>query len=158
MAAPDEPIRYIDRTRAYYQALGYGAPYEWARFDDVPFQPLGKPLAEARVAILTTAAPYRPEAGDQGPGAPYNSAAKFYAVYSAPTAALPDLRIAHVAIDREHTTGGGYRQLLPARGVAGGRCGGSYRLRGWALPRRADQPLPANHDRDGLPGTAPALP
>jgi hypothetical protein len=30
-AAPhDVPIPYIERTRSYYQALGYGAPYEWA--------------------------------------------------------------------------------------------------------------------------------
>jgi hypothetical protein len=30
-AAPhDVPIAYIERTRSYYQALGYGAPYEWA--------------------------------------------------------------------------------------------------------------------------------
>ena len=52
----------------------------------VPFAPLGKPLSEARVALLTTAAPYRPELGDQGAGAAYNAAAKFYAVYSGDTA------------------------------------------------------------------------
>ena len=37
-------------------------------------------------------------------GAPYNSAAKFYTVYSANTADGYDLRISHVAIDRKHTT------------------------------------------------------
>ena len=37
-AAPhDAPIRYLERTREYYQALGYGAPYEWAHYSDVPF-------------------------------------------------------------------------------------------------------------------------
>ncbi|MEO0818870.1 MAG: glycine reductase [Pseudomonadota bacterium] len=142
MTAPDEPIRYIDRTRAYYQALGYGAPYEWARFDDVPFQPLGKPLAEARVAILTTAAPFRPEAGDQGPGAPYNAAAKFYAVYSAPTAAMPDLRIAHVAIDREHTTAediGSYFPLAALQAAAAAGRIGSVAGRFHGVPTNRSQ-------------------
>jgi hypothetical protein len=65
---------------------------------------MGKPLAEARVTIVTTAAPYRPGKGDQGPGAPYNAAAKFYTVYSGDTARDHDLRISHIAIDRKHTT------------------------------------------------------
>ena len=68
------PINYIARTRRYYQVLGYGAPYEWAQFDDVPFTPLAKPLAETRVTLITTAAPFQPDKGDQGPGAPYNAA------------------------------------------------------------------------------------
>jgi len=102
--AHDAPIPYMQRIRDYYQALGFGAPYEWAHYAKVPFQPLGKLLAQARVAIVTTAAPYRPDKGDQGPGAPYNSAAKFYQVYSGDTARDHDLRISHVGIDRKHTT------------------------------------------------------
>ena len=102
--AHDAPIPYMQRIRDYYRALGYGAPYEWAHYARVPFQPLGKPLAQARVAIVTTAAPYQPDKGDQGPGAPYNSAAKFYQVYSGDTARDHDLRISHVGIDRKHTT------------------------------------------------------
>jgi D-proline reductase (dithiol) PrdB len=62
----DEPIPYMARTRAYYGALGY-PPYRWAHFDDVPFAPLVKPLGETRVALITTAAPYQPDKGDQGP-------------------------------------------------------------------------------------------
>ena len=27
--ANDAPVPYMARTRAYYQALGYGAPYRW---------------------------------------------------------------------------------------------------------------------------------
>jgi D-proline reductase (dithiol) PrdB len=100
----DAPIPYMQRIRDYYQALGYGAPYEWAHYAQVPFQPLAKPLAQARVAIVTTAAPYQPDRGDQGPGAPYNSAAKFYQVYSGDTGRDHDLRISHVGIDRKHTT------------------------------------------------------
>lgn len=101
----DAPIPYLTRIRDYYQALGYGAPYEWAHYVDVPFQKLRKPPAECTVALITTAAPYQPDKGDQGPGAPYNAAAKFYRVYSMASAGEPDLRIAHVAIDRRHTSG-----------------------------------------------------
>jgi hypothetical protein len=103
-AAHDAPIQYLPRIRDYYQALGYGAPYDWAHYIDVPFTPLSKPLAQMRITIVTTAAPYQPDKGDQGPGAPYNAAAKFYAVYSGDTATDHDLRISHVAIDRKHTT------------------------------------------------------
>lgn len=103
-AADDAPIPYLQRIREYYEALGYGSPYEWAHYSEVPFQPLTRPLSECRVAIITTAAPYQPDKGDQGPGAPYNAAAKFYAVYSRDTARDHDLRISHVAIDRKHTT------------------------------------------------------
>ena len=125
--APDAPIAYLERVRTYYQALGYGAPYEWTHFVDVPFRPLAKPLGRCRVALLTTAAPYRADAGDQGPGAPYNARAKFYAVYSGDTATEPDLRISHVAIDRRHTTAEDIASYFPLaalrRAVAAGRVG-----------------------------------
>ena len=100
----DAPIPYIERTREYYRALGYGTPYEWAHYAEVPFKPLAKPLTQSTVAVVTTAAPYQPGKGDQGPGAPYNGAAKFFTVYSGDAALDHDLRIAHIAIDRKHTT------------------------------------------------------
>lgn len=104
-AAPeDAPIPYLQRIREYYSALGYGAPYEWAHYADVPFTRLQKPLDQCRIALVTTAAPYQPDKGDQGPGARYNAAAKFYQVYSGDTALDHDLRISHIAIDRAHTT------------------------------------------------------
>ena len=102
--AEDLPISYLQRIRTYYEALGYGAPYDWAHYSGVPFQPLLKPLSRCRLTIITTAAPYQPDKDDQGPGATYNSAAKFYTVYSSDTAKDHDLRISHVAIDRKHTT------------------------------------------------------
>jgi hypothetical protein len=102
--AHDAPIPYLQRIRDYYQALGYGPPYEWAHYSEVPFQPLNKPLSRSRITIITTAAPYQPDKGDQGPRAPYNAAAKFYTVYSGDTAQDHDLRISHIAIDRKHTT------------------------------------------------------
>ncbi len=100
----DEPIPYRKRIRDYYVTLGYGTPYKWAHYADVPFTALAKPLSKARVALITTAAPYQPDKGDQGPGAPYNSAAKFYVVYSGDSAIDHDTRVSHIGIDRKHTT------------------------------------------------------
>src|SRR3954462_9407534 len=126
-AAYDVPISYMQRTRTYYQALGYGAPYAWAHFAGVPFTPLNKPLAKCRLTIIATAAPYQADKGDQGPGAPYNSAAKFYTVYSADTAKDHDLRISHIAIDRNHTTAEDLATYFPLaelrRTAAAGRIG-----------------------------------
>src|SRR5258707_1891293 len=104
--APDDaaPIPYIARPREYYQAIGYATPYRWAHYVDAPFQPLRKPLGLSRVAIVTTAAPFDPAKGDQGPGAKYNGGAKFYQVYHGDTSKTHDLRISHVAYDRVHSS------------------------------------------------------
>ncbi len=104
--APDHdvPIPYRQRIGTYYQTLGYGAPYRWAHYADVPFTPTAKPLDRMRISLVTTAAPYKDGAGDQGPGAPYNSAAKFFTVYSGDAAKDHDLRVSHIGIDRKHTT------------------------------------------------------
>ena len=99
----DTPIPYMERTRDYYAAIGYTTAYRWARFDDVPFQLLRKPLGECRVALVTTAARFDPAKGDQGPGAAYNGAAKFYHVYDGDAAREHDVRISHVAYDRINT-------------------------------------------------------
>src|ERR1700704_2594559 len=103
--APDDdtPIPYMARTRDYYQAIGYETPYRWAHHVDAPFRPLRKPLSLSRVAIVTTAAPFDPAKGDQGPGAKYNGGAKFYSVYDGDTSKSHDLRISHIAYDRIHT-------------------------------------------------------
>ena len=66
--APNAPILYLPRIRSYYQALGYGAPYEGAHFTEVPFQPLRKPLSECRIALITTAAPVPAWLGRSGAG------------------------------------------------------------------------------------------
>lgn len=101
---PDHPIPYMQRTREYYLALGYDTPYRWAHNTTAPFKPLKKPLAKARVALITTAAKFDPSKGDQGPGAPYNGAAKFFSVYDGDSALDHDLRISHIAYDRTHTS------------------------------------------------------
>ncbi|MCD8504478.1 MAG: reductase [Burkholderiaceae bacterium] len=100
----DVPVPYMARTRAWYLALGYDNPYRWAHYADVPFMPLAKPLSDCVVGLITTASPFDPAKGEQGPGAPYNARAKFYEVYSGDTSVDHDLRIAHVAIDRKHTS------------------------------------------------------
>ena len=48
-------VRYIDRTHAYYRSLGYDKTYRYAQHDDIPFTPLKKPLAQARVTLVSTA-------------------------------------------------------------------------------------------------------
>jgi len=113
MPLDTDPVEYISRTRRYYQALGYGKPYNWARFDSVPFTLPTKPVSECSVGVVCTAAPYLPDKGDQGPGAPYNAAAKFFSVYRLPVHPIPDLRISHIAIDRDHTTAEDLGSYLP---------------------------------------------
>ena len=123
----DSPIPYMHRTRAYYAALGYPTAYRWAHYVAAPFTALIKPLSQCKVALITTAAPYQPDKGDQGPGAAYNGSAKFYTVYSGDTAHDHDLRISHIAYDRTHTTAtdSGTWFPLPAlrRAAAAGRIG-----------------------------------
>jgi hypothetical protein len=55
--ASSEPVAYMERTRLYYQALGYEHDYVWAHYDEVPIAHLSKPLANATIALVTTALP-----------------------------------------------------------------------------------------------------
>ncbi|MEM7466539.1 MAG: hypothetical protein AAF387_06595 [Pseudomonadota bacterium] len=57
-------VRYINRSREYYEAQGFDKPYRWFEAEGVPFTPLSKPLANCRATIVTTAMPdntYTPE-------------------------------------------------------------------------------------------------
>jgi hypothetical protein len=112
-AEHDTPIPYMARIRSYYLALGYENPYRWAHYASVPFTAPPKPLDRSRIALVTTAAPFQPDKGDQGPGAAYNASAKFYAVYSGDSAVAPDLRISHVGYDRLHTTAEDMNSYIP---------------------------------------------
>ncbi len=100
----DAAIPYMLRTREYYAAIGYTTPYRWAHSTSAPFTALKKPLAQSRVTLITTAAPYQPDKGNQGQGAAYNGSAKFYEVYDGDTSVAHDTRISHIAYDRKHTT------------------------------------------------------
>jgi D-proline reductase (dithiol) PrdB len=142
--APEEdaPIPYIQRIRGYYLALGYATPYRWAHYAEVPFQPLKEPLSRCRVALITTAAPYQPGKGEQGPGAPYNAAAKFYSVYSGDSSIDPDLRISHLAIDRVHTTAEDSNTWFPLPQLR--RCAATGRI-GEIAPRFHGAPTNRSH-------------
>lgn len=148
----DTPIPYMQRTRDYYSTLGFPA-YRWAHFADVPFTPLAVPLAEARLALVTTAARLTPGVGDQGPGAPYNAAAKFYTVYSEPSDVVPDLRISHVGYDRRHTSAKDPNTWLPLaqlhHAVKAGRIGAlTPRLHG--VPTNRSQRVTMERDAPEL--------
>jgi D-proline reductase (dithiol) PrdB len=137
----DTPIPYMQRTRDYYQLLGF-SPYRWAHFVEVPFTPLTKPLGRTRVALITTAAPFQPGVGDQGPGAPYNAAAKFYQVYSMSTESVPDLRISHVGYDRLHTTAADLNTYLPLAQMKDAAAAGRF---GSLAPRLHGVPTNRSH-------------
>ena len=117
-------------------------PIGWAHYAKVPFQPLTKPLGECRVALITTAAPYQPGKGDQGPGAPYNAAAKFYDVYSGDSGIEHDLRISHLAIDRLHTTAEDSNTWFPLPQLR--RCAEAGRI-GAVAPRSHGAPTNRSH-------------
>ncbi len=123
----DAAIPYMQRTRDYYKAIGYTTPYRWAHPIGAPFTPLRKPLAQSRITIITTAAPYQPGKGDQGPGAAYNGSAKFYQVYDGDTSQPHDTRISHIGYDRKHTTATDSNSWFPLpqllRLAAAGRIG-----------------------------------
>ena len=110
------------------------------------------------VTIVTTAAPYQPDKGDQGPGAAYNGGAKFYQVYSGDTSQTHDLRISHIGYDRvaHHGEDSGTWFPLPALLRAAAR--GPDRRGDAALPWRADQPQPSRHRRDRCAGDPAPLP
>ncbi len=112
-AAHDIPVPYMQRLKDYYLALGYGNPYRWAQYTDVPFTPLEKPLRETKVGLVVTSAPYQPDRGDQGPGAAYNASAKFYQVYTGEVADEPDVRISHLGYDRTYTTAADINTYFP---------------------------------------------
>jgi D-proline reductase (dithiol) PrdB len=94
MKPDDRPIRYMERTRRYYRALGYEKAYEWAKFEDVPFSRLDKPLGRTRVALITTASPPKLENRD---------ASGRRHVWSGDVLAPPALFTGNLAWDKEST-------------------------------------------------------
>ena len=94
-------VRYIDKTRAYYEAEGYGKPYGWAHFDRIPFTPfasVGKPLSQCRVGVVTSSEMAR-RGGPPGPDDPRRL------VYSLPTdIPMDELYSRKAAYDRYATS------------------------------------------------------
>ena len=105
------------------------------------------------MALVTTAAPFDPARGDQGPGAPYNSAAKFYTVYSLPTGEDPDLRISHIGYDRQHTTADDQRSYNPLTALRQAEAAGRI---GRLAPRLHGAPTNRSH-RATIDTDAPEL-
>ena len=113
----DAPVQYMQRLRDYYLALGYDNPYRWAQYAHVPFCPPEKSLSESRIGLVTTAAPFKPNAGEQGPRAPYNAAAKFYQVYGYPSDRDQFLGISHLGYDRVYSTAEDSNAYFPLRAL-----------------------------------------
>ncbi|MEP7215486.1 MAG: hypothetical protein ABI782_04485 [Anaerolineaceae bacterium] len=101
---PDAPdptqrtfVSYIDKSREYYGAQGYGNPYQWARNPGAPFAQLAKPLAESRIGIVTTASIVEGEEEPEPFSVPL-------VVFSAPTSPPPaTLYTNHRSWDKEAT-------------------------------------------------------
>ena len=104
-----ETVRYMDRTRDYYRALGYPSDYVWSRFDTVPFAPLAKPLSQARLGLVTTASP--PDLGNR-------DAAGKRQVWSGEISAAPArLFTDNLAWDKESTHTDDRASFLPIEAV-----------------------------------------
>ena len=69
-------VSYIDKSREFYQYKGSDNPYRWASHVETPFTALDKPLAEARIGLITTAARNEEEG-------------RYRPLYAAPTTPLP---------------------------------------------------------------------
>ena len=104
MPRNDDPVRYMDRTREYYRALGYTKDYVWARYAEVPFARLAKPLRETRVGLVTTAHP---------PDKSNHDAKGVRHVWSGPVDPLPSLNTDNLAWDRESTHTRDRESFLP---------------------------------------------
>lgn len=53
-----DTVKYIEKTKNYYEAQGFDVPYRWAQNDSAPLTRLRKPLAQSRVALASTASTY----------------------------------------------------------------------------------------------------
>jgi len=110
---------------------------------------LQKPLSAACIGIVTTASLFNPDNGDQGPGAPYNGKAKFFTSYAEPIAPFPDLRVAHIAIDRAHTTASDMASYFPLAALlrlADARYIGSVSPNFYGLPTNRSQRVTTQTD------------
>ena len=130
-------VSYIDRTREYYAAQGYEAPYAWARHTDVPFAPLPRPLSECRVALVTTASPWHEDPGHRP--RPFTR----QPVWSAPSSPPPEVLFTdNLAWDKESTHTRDVESFLPlnllAQAASEGRIG-SVSPRFYGVPTEYSQ-------------------
>ena len=110
MPRNEEPVRYMERTRDYYRALGYEKDYVWAHYDDVPFTRLATPLREARIGLVATAHP---------PDKSNHDAKGVRHVWSGQVDPLPDVNTDNLAWDRESTHTRDRESFLPIEALNG---------------------------------------
>lgn len=129
-------VSYIDKSREFYRASGYERPYRWARYEDVPFVPLRKPLAQCRIGVVTTA--------DRAPG----GAPRATKLFVAPNSESGRL-FTEKSWDREATHTDDPETYLPlarlAEHVDAGRLG-SLSPRFYGVPTDYSQRLTLEHD------------
>ena len=107
-------VSYIDKSREYYLARGFGNPYSWAHHTDAPFAPLARTLGASRLALVTTAAL---------PGVARSN----MQVFAAPAADPPALYTEHLSWHKTATHTNDRESFLPLRRLdefaAAGRIG-----------------------------------
>ena len=134
------PVPYMERTRAYYRALGYSNDYVWAWNADVPFVRPAKPLAAMRIALVCTAGP-----GDRS----HRDAQNRRQVWSGLVASPPETFDTDLAWDRESTHTEDRETFLPIdaarRMVEEGRIG-SLAPRFHAVPTEYSQQKTTERD------------
>jgi hypothetical protein len=141
-------VSYIDKSREYYAAQGYERPYRWARFDDVPFTPVDRPLSALRFGLVTTATlpgddPHRPpdERPQKGP-------------YAAPVEPMPEcLYTMDLSWDKEATHTDDLGSFFPAadlkEAARSGRIG-SVSPRFYGVPTEYSQRTTKEHDAPAI--------
>jgi hypothetical protein len=139
-------VSYIDRSREYYRALGYDRPYRWASHADAPFTGLGRPLAQSRIGLVTTASLHDrdPDAVDLPPQLPC----------AAPLSPLPErLHTRHRAWAQESTHTDDLASFFPAAELLDAANRGRI---GSVAPRFYSVPTEYSH-RQTLSVDAPAI-
>jgi hypothetical protein len=95
-------VRYIDKTREYYVREGYDKPYRWAHFEDAPFAALKKPLADSRLALISTSEIARRSDADQRTPLEKGELGNVYTIPS--DAPLADLYSHSLSFDKHATS------------------------------------------------------
>ena len=108
MPRNDEPVRYMERTRDYYRAIGYRKDYVWATYAEVPFAKLAKPLRETRIGLVTTAHP---------PDKSNHDAKGIRHVWSGRVDPMASLNTDNLAWDRESTHTEDRESFMPIEAV-----------------------------------------
>ena len=142
--AGSDPVLYIARTRAYYEAQGFERPYRYPHHDHAPFAPLPKALAECTVGLVTTASVY-----SRAPLEPRR-------VVSADMAPLPArLYTADLSWDKEatHTDDlGSYCPIAALRTLVGGSMIGGLTPRFHCAPTEYSQRTTIEQDAPEILG------